>query len=54
MDLLRSRESLQFLVGQDAKFFLTFSVLGASLLVEEWTMLKGNHHFHERGKVKCA
>jgi hypothetical protein len=35
MDLLRSLESLQFLVGQEARFFLTFFVLKASLLVEE-------------------
>ena len=51
MDLLRSCESLQFLVGQGAKSFLTFSVLKASLLVEEWTMLKGIHHFQDSGKM---
>ena len=37
--------SLQFRVSQGANFFLCFSVLKASLLVKEWTMLKGIHHF---------
>jgi hypothetical protein len=36
------------------RFFLTFSALKASLLVEEWAMLKGIHHFQEHGKVTCA
>jgi hypothetical protein len=54
MNFLLRRYSLQFPVGREARFFLTFSFFEASLIMRGPTMSKSFHHFFNHGEVTGA
>jgi hypothetical protein len=54
MDFQLRRYSLQFPVGREARFFLTFSFFEASLIMRGPTMSESFHHFFNYGEVTGA